>query len=106
MAERVTRTGTDPIDVLRHELGGIVSASRPHAYLVLDHSFTGPAPYARGTDGYGERYLLCSPAVLDELTDLLWIRLVACIDGIGPSSLPVYRRADLPDEWPRKWVRT
>ena len=107
----MTSTAPNPFTALRTEIKGILEAERPtesarSPYLVLDHSYTGPGLVARGTDGFGERYLLCSPAGLDDLTDLLWLRLIAGLDGMEPLSLPVYRRDLMPEGWPRKWVRT
>ena len=106
----MTSTAPNPFTALRTEIKGILEAKRPtesarSPYLVLDHSYTGPGLVARGTDGFWQRYLLCNPGILDDLGDLLWVPLIAGLDGMEPAVLAVYRRDNMPEGWPRKWLR-
>jgi hypothetical protein len=76
--------------------------STEYAYIVLDHA---AAARIEAFDGYGKRYIHLSPAHLGDyrLSDpgLVWV-------GTGERrevEIPIYRREDMPDGWPERWVK-
>lgn len=66
----------------------------PISYIVLDHGCP-PSSYIDDHDSQGRRYMLFSPAVLDELRyepkdDL----------NLSLTSIPLYWRNSMPEGWP------
>ena len=90
---------SDLIAELQHWSRRIAEMPEPVAYIVLDHSWSHALPAVDGHDAKGRRYVLTSPAVLDEMRYVRVgeepLNLSASIFGV-----PVFRRESLPEGWP------
>lgn len=78
----------------------------PIAYIVLDHSWSMELPYADGHDADGRRYILTSPAVLDEMQHRKWqgLSILSSPTEVTAhlAAIPVYRREHLHEGWPEE----
>lgn len=99
---------SDPMADLLRWNEQIKALPEPIAYIVLDHGWSHELPVVDGHDAKGRRYLLTSPAVLDELEhrriSVGGVDVRALISGevaaSGLLGIPVYRREDMTEGWP------
>lgn len=85
---------TRAMDVLR-----AAQLPDPVRYIVLDHAMPagGPGFHIDDHDAQGQRYIQCTPAILDELRHIPR-------GEVHPaylfSGIDVYRRESMPEGWP------
>lgn len=93
----------DPLAELQRMIKAIRTLPDPIVYIVLDHNCD-PALYRVDRDAYGQRYILASPAWLDEAEHIRVSGINVMGDPFGAIAYevatPLYRREELPDEWP------
>jgi len=90
---------SDWIEQLRQWNEQIKAMPEPIAYIVLDHNWSHRLPVVEGHDAKGQRYILTSPAVLDEFRHVrVSDRPLDPMAGI--SGIPVFRREHMHKAWP------
>lgn len=90
----------DTMADLRKWMERVKELPEPIAYIVLDHGWDARLPYVDGHDAQGRRYVLCSPAVLDEARHYP-TGSPHPQGALGPLiGIPVHRRDQMPEGWP------
>lgn len=79
----------------------LAALPEPVAYIVLDHGWSLELPAVDGHDNQGRRYVLCSPALLDEMKHTKWKNEYRR-GSLLPLEVPIYRRENMPEGWPEK----
>lgn len=93
----------DLTDQMRRWIDELEGARLSVRYVVLDHSCP-PGTIHESYDARGERYVACSPSVMDTVRHHKWYGVNVIANPLGwvapLDGVPVYRRQDLGANWP------